>query len=292
MALAEAAHRQRVPIEVACLDHGLRIDSVAEVELVQSWASARGVAFHTRRLSLERGPGLEARARAARYEALLELARNRQSALVATAHTASDQAETVLMRLTRGSSLRGAAGIRPLRADGVIRPLLFATREETRRYVQVRAVRFIDDPMNEDPSFLRVRMRREVIPLLERVVGAHAVTSLARAARYAAEDDAWLSADAATALERCRLPEGLDRFAVLSLGPPIRRRVVAAWLEEQAVAIDAHHLDDALTAIGAARTATLPGDRLLTVSRGTLTISPAPARLHATSSRDDGHGQK
>lgn len=292
MALAEAAHRLGVPIEVACLDHGLRAGSASELELVQSWAAARGVTFHTRRLALDRGPGLEARARAARYEVLLEIARSQTSGVVATAHTASDQAETVLMRLTRGAALRGAAGIQPRRADGVIRPLLFATRAQTRRYVQVRGVRFVDDPMNDDPTFLRVRVRREVIPLLEQVVGPHAVTALARAARYAAEDDAWLAADAATALERCRVGGGLDRVAVLSLGAPIRRRVIAAWLEEQGVPVDAHHLDDALAALATIRTATLPGDRLLTVARGTLSISAAPARLHGTSSRDDGHREK
>lgn len=292
MALAEAARRTGLPVQVACLDHGLRAESVGEVDLVRDWARARGVAFHTRRLALQAGPGLEARAREARYSALAEIARTHELERVATAHTANDQAETVLMRLTRGASLRGLAGIRAQRDDGVFRPLLFATRHDTRRYVELRGVPFVNDPMNLDPAFLRVRVRLEVIPALERAVGAHAVSSLARAARYAAEDEAWLAHDARVALERCRTAGALDRTAVLALGPPIRRRVVAAWLEEQGLDVDAHHLDDALEAIGALRAATLPDDRLLTVERGSLSISAAPSRLHGTSSRDDGHVRK
>jgi tRNA(Ile)-lysidine synthase len=270
----------------------LRVESAADVALVRAWAVERGVPFHTRQLGLAAGPAIEARARAARYQALLEIARERVLGHVATAHTANDQAETVLMRLTRGASLRGVAGIQAQRVDGVFRPLLFATREDTRRYVRARGVPFVDDPMNDDPSFLRVRVRREVMPVLERVVGPHAVASLARAARYAAEDDAWLAQDASVALARCRVPAGLDRTAVLALGPPIRRRVVAAWLEEQGLPLDAHHLDDALEAIAALRTATLPNDRVLTVERGALSVSAAPSRLHGTSSRDDGHARK
>lgn len=292
MALAEGAHRAQIPFEAACLDHGLRVEAGAEVELVRAWAAERSIPFHTRRLAIAAGGGIEARARLARYEALLEIARGGGLSGVATAHTATDQAETLLMRLARGTAGRGMVGIQSRRSDGVFRPLLFATREDTRRYVEVRGVPFASDPMNDDPSFLRVRVRREVLPLLERVAGPHVVASLARAARYAAEDEAWLGDEARGALARCRVDGGLDRVAVLALGPPIRRRVVAAWLEEQGLPLDAHHLDDALEAIAEQRTATLPNDRVLTVERATLSISAAPPRLHGTSSSDDGRSQE
>ena len=293
MALAEAAFRSKASFEVASLDHGLRAEAAAEVELVRAWAQARGVVFHTRSLGLANGPGVEARARDARYAALLELARTQGLGAIATAHTATDQAETVVMRLTRGAAGRGAAGIHAQRGDRVVRPLLFATRADTERYVALRGLEAVADPMNDDASYLRVRVRREVLPALERAVGPHAVPALARFAQYAAEDDAWLQAEALRGLERARVSGGgsgsrLDLLAIRAMGAPIRRRALAAWLSEQGVPLDAHHLDDALTAITEGRTATLPGDRVLLVERSHLSIGVAPARLHGTSSSDDG----
>lgn len=289
MALAEAAFRAEQSFEVASFNHGLRPEAAAEVLMVQQWAEARGLRFHTRQLGLAAGPAIEARAREARYRALHDLALGHGLAAVATAHTASDQAETVLMRLTRGAAGRGAVGIQPQRADRVVRPVLFATRADTERYVRARGVNVVTDSMNEDLSFLRVRVRQLVLPAIERAVGPHAVPALARFAQYAAEDDAWLEAEAIRGLERARLNDGrLDLLAIRVMGPPVRRRALAAWLSEHGVPLDAHHLDDALEAIAAGRTATLPGDRLLLVERGHLSIGAAPPRLHGTSSSDDG----
>jgi tRNA(Ile)-lysidine synthase len=292
MALAEGAFRTKQTFEVASVDHGLRVESAAEVELVRGWSRARGVSFHTRSLGLAVGPGAEARARDARYAALLDIAHTRGLSAIATAHTATDQAETVVMRLTRGAAGKGAAGIQLQRSDRVFRPLLFATRADTERYVLLRGLTTVVDPMNKDESFLRVRVRREVLPALERAVGPHAVPALARFARYAAEDDAWLEAEGRRALDRAKLGsqnEGrLDLLAVRSLEAPIRRRAIAAWLAEHGVPLDAHHLDDALVAIADGRTATLPADRIMVVERAHLTIRTAPARLHGTSSSDDG----
>ena len=278
MALAEAGARLGLSFEVASFDHGLRSEAEAEVEVVRRWAAKHGVPCHTRALGVLPGAGLEARARAARYEALHEIARERRLATIATAHTATDQAETVLMRLTRGSAGRGARGVQTQRDDGLLRPLLFATRADTERYVRELGVVFVKDPMNDDRSFLRVRMRHEVLPVLEQVVGAHAIPAVARYARYAAEDDAWLGAEAATAFDRVRTGAGLDRLAFRSLGRPIRRRVLALWFEALALPVDAHHLEDALEAVDEGRTATLPNDRVLIVERGALSVCAAPAR--------------
>jgi tRNA(Ile)-lysidine synthase len=277
--------------EVASLDHGLRPESASDVELVKAAAAHRGLTCHTERLWVETGPGVEAAARSARYAALHTIAKRRGLRFIATAHTATDQAETVLMRLTRGSSLTGARGLLERRDDGVLRPLLFATRADTERFVRAAGLAVAVDRMNADPSFLRVRVRQQVLPALEAAVGDHAVPALARFARFAAEDDAWLDEEAHGAFERCRIPAGLDAFAVASLGEPIRRRVVARWLAEVGVPVDAHHLHDALVAIGQRRTVTLPGDRLLHINQGSLTISTAPARLHGTSSSEHGRGQ-
>ncbi len=292
MAMLAACHEVRASFEVASLDHGFRPEARSELELVRSFCSARGLTVHTRQLDLEKGAGLEERAREARYLALGSIARSRGLRWIATAHTASDQAETVLMRLIRGTSPRGVAGVLPTRADGVFRPLLFATRADTLGYVAARGVPFVSDPMNDDPAFLRTRIRQEVMPALERVAGPHLTERIAQFAAFVSEDDALLSAEAESALVRIRVGAELDLHALRSLTPPIQRRVLATWLLAQGVPLDAHHLDDAREAIASGRTATLPRDLLLTTDGARVRVVPSPPRLHGSSSGDDGRARK
>jgi len=129
--VGSAALRQPLDLklEIATLDHGLRAGSDAEGRAVEKLSAELGLSWHTRALSLAAGPGVEARARRARYQALEEIRRAQGLDWIATAHTASDQAETVLMRLARGSALSGAAGILERRGR-VIRPLLRCTRSQ------------------------------------------------------------------------------------------------------------------------------------------------------------------
>lgn len=266
-------------LEVASLDHGLRPEAGREVALVKRQAAALGLPFHTRALGLERGAGLEAAAREARYAALEAIRAERALDLVVTGHTASDQAETVLMRLARGTSLAGAAGILERREDRVLRPLLFATREMVESYVRALDLETVRDPMNDETAYLRVRIRRQVLPALELAAGHGVVRALARFAALAAEDDTSLKGQAAQALARVALEDGaLDAVGVRALDRPIRRRVVAAWLTAQAVPLDADLIADALAAVDERRVATLPGDRLLTADRDRLEVVNAPPR--------------
>ena len=110
-----------VALTVVSVDHGLRPESAREVELVRGLADGWGVPFHALRLQLEKGPGVQARARDARYAALHTLRASVQADLLAVGHTRDDQAETVLSRMLRGSGVRGLRGIWPARADGVVR---------------------------------------------------------------------------------------------------------------------------------------------------------------------------
>lgn len=230
--------------------------------------------------------GVEAAARTARYTALEALRLARGLDRVATGHTASDQAETLLMRLARGTSLSGAASIHEARTDQVIRPLLFATRGEVEAYVAARKLEVARDAMNDDPGFFRVRIRQDVLPALEKAAGPGAERALARFAALAAEDEAWLSAEAARAMSLVHWPQDdtLEAEALSALGAPIARRVLAKWLTGQGVPLDGALLEDSLRAARDRSTATLPGDRVLACSNGRVKVVPAPARLHATSS--------
>ena len=283
---ARLAGRLGLIFEAATVDHQLRPESRGEVELVARLAHTLGVVHHVIDARIEAKTGVEAAARVARYAALESVRRSRGLTLVATAHTASDQAETLMMRLARGTSLSGAASIHEARTDRVIRPLLFATRGEVEAYVAARKLEVAHDLMNDDPGFFRVRIRQDVLPALERAAGPGAERALARFATLAAEDEAWLNAEAVRALSLVYWPDDdtLEAEALNALGPPIARRVLARWLSGKGVPLDGPLLEDALRAARDRSTATFPGDRVLACSNGRVTLVTAPARLHATSS--------
>src|SRR5215472_7375086 len=215
---------------VASLDHGLRPEAAGEVAQVRELARSLGLPFHTESLHLRPGPGMEARARKARYAALEGIAREHGYSAIATAHTADDQAETLLMRLARGSALRGAAAIRA-EAPRLLRPLLGVRRADTEAAVAAAGLEPVRDPSNTDPELFRSRIRHRVLPVLREAAGPGVVERLARFARSAAEDEELLSGLAAEALARVRDGAGLDAVAVRALPWPVRARVLRAWLE-------------------------------------------------------------
>ncbi len=152
---------------VACaIDHGLRSEAGAEIAQVESLARELEVPMEIVALRVEPGGNLQARARSARWEALIEVAGRLGAATIATGHTADDRAETVLLRLLRGAGPRGLAVLPP--RDGVrVRPLLRARRRDVLEHLRRHGLAFAEDPSNRDPRFARVRVRLEVLPLLE-----------------------------------------------------------------------------------------------------------------------------
>jgi tRNA(Ile)-lysidine synthase len=149
------------------VDHGLRPEAAAELDLAEALATKLGVPFGRSRLALGRGSNLQARARDARYAALREVAAPHE-ALLATAHHADDRAETVLLRLLRGAGPRGLAVLAP-RAQDVIRPLVRAGKRDVLLHLERHCLDFAEDPSNNDAAFLRVRVRAEALPLLEQL---------------------------------------------------------------------------------------------------------------------------
>lgn len=159
--LAHAALPGRI---AACsIDHGLRPEAAGEVALVERIAAERGIPFTP--LAVRLAPGnLQAQARAARYAALAAWAAGAGLGAVATAHHADDQAETLLMRLNRGSGLAGLAGVRPRARLGggdipLLRPLLGWRKAELAQVVAEAGITPAADPSNTDPAFDRARLR-------------------------------------------------------------------------------------------------------------------------------------
>jgi tRNA(Ile)-lysidine synthase len=156
------------------VDHGLRPEAAGEIEHAERTAAAHGVPFGVTHLTVTAGGNLQARARDARRAALREAARLAGARLVATGHTADDRAETFLLRLLRGAGPHGLAVMPPSAplegpepALQLIRPLLVARRADVLAHLARHELSFAADPSNADARFLRVRVRAELLPLLE-----------------------------------------------------------------------------------------------------------------------------
>jgi tRNA(Ile)-lysidine synthase len=174
-ALADLRIDLRLRIHLAHLNHALRPDAGADAAFVSRMSAAFSFSYHEstinpRALAIEEGLSLEDAGRRLRYEFLTKLAEEIGAQVVATGHTLDDQAETVLMRLLRGSGLEGLGGIPPVRSEGgvrIIRPLIEATRVEIEAYLKARGVQWREDSTNRDPAILRNRIRHSLLPALE-----------------------------------------------------------------------------------------------------------------------------
>jgi len=240
-------------VVIAHLDHGLRKQSKADATWVTKLAERFRYKIAIGRVNVRQrarstGDNLEQAARRARYQFLARIARKRNAQLVLTAHTMDDQAETVLLRLLRGSGAEGLAGIEPvrrfdLRSDFLLaRPLVtWARRADTENYCRQRQVDFRVDTMNEDEQFARVRVRKQLIPLMESFNGK-VVEALARTAELLRDDLAVLNqkADALLLKASDGGPENnsetkvpLLSVRVLADAPAaVRRRALRKWISE------------------------------------------------------------
>lgn len=243
--LHRLAFRRGVPLAVAHFDHGLRgaRQRRAEREFVAGLAASLGLPLYTgaadvRGQAKAQRLSLEDAARRARYAFLAQTARQAGCGSVATGHTASDQAETVLLHLIRGSGLAGLAGMAakaawPFAGQGeltLVRPLLCLSRAETAAYCQARGVQPLQDETNLSPAFRRNRLRSELLPLL-RQFNPRVEDALARLADAARKDLSQLEA----ALAAAGAPRATEGRAELPLrvlrdwpGYPLRHALLAA----------------------------------------------------------------
>ncbi len=206
---ASASGARSWSLSVAHLDHGLRPSSGDDAAFVAEAAARLDLPLEQRRtdvaaLARSEGRSIEDAGREARYRFLEEVAPF--GAVIATAHTLDDQAETVLLNLLRGSGLRGAGGM-PARRSRIVRPLLGQRRADLRAALDDARLAYRLDPTNQDPAYLRNRVRAEVMPLLE-AVRPGVVERLAGFARLATDDDGLLDELAGADLERRRAADG------------------------------------------------------------------------------------
>ncbi len=197
-------------VEAATVDHGLRAESADEAAMVGQVCAALGVNHAVLRVSVGEG-NIQSEARAARYAALSAWMKRSGLVALVTAHHADDQAETLIMRLNRGSGVAGLAGVRaagrvPGGTEPLLRPLLGWRRAELGEVVMKAGLTAVTDPSNSDPRFDRARLRNAM-------AGADwlDIPALAHSAAHLADADAALSWAAAREWAECvtKAPMGL-----------------------------------------------------------------------------------
>ena len=245
-----AVHHRPLELHAAHFDHGARVDSAADADWVRGLAHAWKVPLSSGRA---REPlRSEEAARDARYAFLESVRRSLGAEVVAIAHHADDQAETVLFRVVRGTGTRGLQGMAEFREPGIWRPLLGFWRDELSAYAEAAGLHWREDPTNQDWRFARNVLRASVLPELETSVAPGARRALVRLAELAREEeDAWLSLLpemlASVGLEEQEGAISLDFARIARLHPAVRGRIIRELGERLG-----HRLDAAGTRYAAA----------------------------------------
>ena len=244
LALDELTNAGKLDLKliVSHVDHPLRKTSGDDARWVKNLGQERALQVVITRVNVQRRrENLEQAARRARYEAFAKLAQKERVGLVLTAHTQDDQAETILFNLLRGSGAEGLSGMETIRQlkqkreTLLVRPFLsWARRADTERYCRDRNVDFRQDEMNEDQTFTRVRIRRQLLPLMQ-TFNPRINEAITRAGELLKDDSEALNRAAGRLLE-LSLDESTKRNQVrtdlLAVAPAaLRRRALRLWLE-------------------------------------------------------------
>jgi tRNA(Ile)-lysidine synthase len=228
--LLELREKLGIVLSVVHFNHKLRGKaSDADEAFVAKLAVKHGLEFHSASVDIAKKAkkeraNIEDAARRARYDYFRSLAESGTCTRIVVAHTADDQAETVLAHILRGTGLAGLGGIHPV-AGAVIRPLLSVRRSELRRFLRVRKQAWREDATNRDTKRMRARIRRKLLPMLEKQFQPAIVEHLVTLAELAREDEAFFDASAEERVrvlvqkkgERARI--GIDNL----LGPQKRK---------------------------------------------------------------------
>ncbi len=228
--LLDLREKLGIVLSVVHFNHKLRGNaSDADERFVAKLAAKHGLEFHSasvdvaKKAKKERA-NLEDTARRARHDYFRSLVESGTCRRIAVAHTADDQAETVLAHILRGTGLAGLGGIHPV-AGPVIRPLLSVRRSELRRFLRARKQAWREDATNRDTKRMRARIRRKLLPLLQKQFQPAIVEHLATLAELAREDEAFLDRAAAErARELVQESVGWARIAVDELLQPAKKK--------------------------------------------------------------------
>lgn len=228
-------------------------------------------------LAAERHVGVEEAGRTVRYQKLEEAADAFPHGRIATAHTASDNVETLLLHLCRGSGLHGLAGIPPVRGR-IVRPLIDCTREEIEAYCETHGLSYVTDSTNADPAYARNRIRQLVVPQLK-AINPQAETAIGRVIARAREWDDCVTAQARQALAQAARDDGCCcRQTLCALEPTAQAAALRLLLGESGEQRGSEvQIRTAMTLLKTGGSMTLSEGRRFTVTKDTVQIAaPVP----------------
>lgn len=260
---------------IAChVNHGIRGEAAdRDEQFVKDECERLGVElkiFHEDipRLAREQGTGLEECGRQVRYEIFSSF----DNCIIATAHTLSDRCETLLLNITRGSTLKGIGSIPAVRGN-IVRPLIDCTRDEIEDFCEQNNIRYITDETNSDPTYARNRIRLNVIPELKKINPSFEA-AVSRLVQSAGEDEAYLDCVADEIIKKSQTDRGYSAEIIAAQHPCIRGRVIAKIIKKQAdVTPEAVHVKMITDILGGGRTLILK-DTVVSVKDGVMQINP------------------
>ena len=239
LALAAAcefeAKKLGLKIAAAVIDHSLQKDSDKVAAQTAKTLAALGFdEVVVKKISVGKAGGPEAAARSARYTAIETLRQKTKSNFVVLGHTSSDQAETVLLGLVRGSGSKSLSGMSE-KTGFLLRPLLGIERATTEAFCKDSGIKYWSDPQNKDEKFLRVMIRKHVLPFLEKQLGGSVAASLVRTADQLREDNTYLESQAHKSFKKYAKVSGsgisFDAKAIEKLPAAILNRVIKKALD-------------------------------------------------------------
>jgi tRNA(Ile)-lysidine synthase len=291
--MKDAASELGITLAMVHFNHHLReAESDGDERFVRGLAGSMAIAYlggqaDVARVAREKKRNLEATGRELRYRFFFSLVDQGRLELVVTAHTANDQAETVLMRLLRGAGTRGLSGIYPLLEGKVARPFLDLTRAEIMREIEARKLEYRVDSTNLDSRLRRNKVRRELLPLLEREFNPAIIPLLKGHADRARDEEAFLEQQALDRSRPWRLREGMDeKISVRALEgfePAIQRRVLRQMLQSVRPGLRGlaySHIEEILrfaTGAQSGRSLSLPGETVARKEFDWFVLGPQPA---------------
>lgn len=239
--LNELKDEYGLTLHVAHLNHKFRKEAEKEAEFVRKLADEKGIAstieaIDVKGYCIKRGLSKQEGAREVRYDFLKKAADKIGAARIVTGHTADDQAETFLMRLIRGSGASGLSAIPPVRGR-IIRPLIEIKKSEALGFLKENNIRYVKDPTNIRPVYLRNKIRLELLPLLVKRFNPNIASTLCREADILREDEAFLNGIADTIFKEMVTAQEKDSITLNylrfnRLHPAIKKRVVRRAVAE------------------------------------------------------------
>jgi len=264
------SNRERLGITLcaAHLNHSLRgAESDCDENFVREYCGSIGVELFCEKADVgfyaeQSGKSTEEAAREIRYDFLARVS----SGKVATAHTASDNAETVLINLSRGTALKGVCGIPPVR-DNFIRPLIFCSRAEIEDYCRENGIPFVTDSSNLSDDYTRNKIRHNVIPVLQEINPSFC-TAVTRFTLSAGEDCEYLQsvadAEYLQHLKNGKLTVPCD------MSPAIAKRMIARYLDDIGCVTDSLHINEIYEALGDKTRRSVSGDKSILIDKQTI----------------------